>query len=321
MREPAPLIALPNRPAPKGAAASWVMAKDGVRLRVGWFPAEGAPRGSVVLSPGRTEPIEKYFEVIQDFTSRGFVVLCHDWRGQGLSQRLVAKDPMKGEAQGWRPFLADLNVILAEFSDDLPKPWLAVGHSMGGGLTLLALAEGETRFAATVLSAPMAGVNLAGRGRGSMLGLARLLKLMGLGQAYAIGRMSPFADTFETQVLTHDRGRWQDFRDLIDAEPSLALFGPTWNWIAFALELSIRVEASPRIDQLATPLAILAAEDEKLVDNAAAEAVARRAPQGAFSVVGGAYHEILMETEPRRAQFFAVFDGIANDLSPVQPLA
>ena len=151
MREPAPLIALPTRPAPKGATASWVMAKDGVRLRVGWFPAQGAPRGSVVLSTGRTESIEKYFEVIQDFTSRGFVVLCHDWRGQGLSQRLVAKDPMKGEAQGWRPFLSDLHVILAEFSDDLPKPWLAVGHSMGGGLTLLALAEGETRFAATVL--------------------------------------------------------------------------------------------------------------------------------------------------------------------------
>ena len=167
----------------------------------------------------------------------------------------------------------------------------------------------------------MSWVNLAGRGRGSTLGLARLLKRIGLGQAYAIGRMSPFTDTFETQVLTHDRGRWQDFRDLIDADPSLALFGPTWNWIAFALELSIRVEASPRIDQLATPLAILAAEDEKLVDNAAAEAVARRAPKGAFSVVGGAYHEILMETDPRRAQFFDVFDRIAKGVSPDQSRA
>ena len=55
--------------------------------------------------------------------------------------------------------------------------------------------------------------------------------------------------------------------------------------------------------------------------NAAAEAVARRAPHGAFSVVGGAYHEILMETDPRRAQFFDVFDRIAKGVSPDQSRA
>ena len=40
------------------------------------------PPGKVVLSGGRTEPIEKYFEVIEDLTGRGFVVLAHDWRGR-----------------------------------------------------------------------------------------------------------------------------------------------------------------------------------------------------------------------------------------------
>jgi alpha-beta hydrolase superfamily lysophospholipase len=44
---------------------------------------DGPPRGSVVVSPGRSEPIEKYFEVVQDLLDRGFVVLVHDWRGQG----------------------------------------------------------------------------------------------------------------------------------------------------------------------------------------------------------------------------------------------
>jgi lysophospholipase len=48
---------------------------------------KGANRGSVVVSPGRSEPIEKYFEVVQDLLDRGFVVLVHDWRGQGLSHR------------------------------------------------------------------------------------------------------------------------------------------------------------------------------------------------------------------------------------------
>ena len=39
-------------------------------------------RGTVVLSPGRTEPIEKYYEVIGNFLARGWCVLTHDWRGQ-----------------------------------------------------------------------------------------------------------------------------------------------------------------------------------------------------------------------------------------------
>ena len=40
----------------------------------------------------------------------------------------------------------------------MPKPWVAVAHSMGGCLTLLAMAHGEDRFAGAVLSAPMLGI-------------------------------------------------------------------------------------------------------------------------------------------------------------------
>ncbi|MNN70693.1 hypothetical protein D3C81_1865640 [compost metagenome] len=36
------------------------------------------PRGTVVLSPGRTEPIEKYFEVIGNFLARGVLACIAD---------------------------------------------------------------------------------------------------------------------------------------------------------------------------------------------------------------------------------------------------
>jgi lysophospholipase len=81
--EAAPLYAANGVTTPPGQA-EWFEGSDGLRLRAALFPAEN-PRGSVVLSGGRTEFIEKYLEVIGEFVGRGFTVLTHDWRGQGLS--------------------------------------------------------------------------------------------------------------------------------------------------------------------------------------------------------------------------------------------
>ena len=82
-----------------------------------------------MLSGGRTEVIEKYFEVIQDFLDRGFVVLAHDWRGQGLSHRALG-DPLKGHADGSKAFLDDFRILLDAYASRLPKPWVAVAHSI-----------------------------------------------------------------------------------------------------------------------------------------------------------------------------------------------
>ena len=63
MSDPAPLYETTEAPVPPGAEPAWLSASDGVRLRVALYPV-ASPRGTVVLSPGRTEPIEKYHEVI-----------------------------------------------------------------------------------------------------------------------------------------------------------------------------------------------------------------------------------------------------------------
>ena len=88
----APLMGVPGASAPPGGSGEWFRGAGGLRLRAAfWTPSTLAarkPRGTVIVSPGRTEPIEKYFEVIGNFLARGWCVLAHDWRGQGLSARL-----------------------------------------------------------------------------------------------------------------------------------------------------------------------------------------------------------------------------------------
>src|SRR5581483_11986932 len=101
MLEPAPLVETPLAKAPPGGGAWWFTGAGGARLRAALFepPRGGRVRGAIVLSGGRTEPIEKYYELIGELLDRGFVVLAHDWRGQGLSQRELS-DPLKGHARG-----------------------------------------------------------------------------------------------------------------------------------------------------------------------------------------------------------------------------
>jgi lysophospholipase len=305
--ERAPLLSIPEASAPADGVAEWVTGEGGVRLRAALFACD-SPRGSVVLSPGRTEPIEKYFEVIGELRGRGFTVLIHDWRGQGLSARL-APDPLRGHASAWRSYMGDFQRVVEQFEGRLPKPWIALGHSMGGALTAVALAEGEDRFAGAVLSAPMLGLNLAGKPAGLVRGLAWGLSRLSARAGYAAGPGLPLYGAFEGNVLTHDRGRWDRTVALLTAHPELRLGGPTWGWLELAFTVSARLAGA----RLALPLLVVTAQEERLVDNAAARAFCGRAAKGAWVEIEGSRHELLMETDARRAVFWRAFDRFADE--------
>lgn len=316
MVEPAPLIETPLAKAPPGGGASWFSGAGGARLRAAVFNPPGRARGSIVLSPGRTEVIEKYYEFIGDLLERGFVVLVHDWRGQGLSHHDLP-DRLKGHANGFKPFLDDYRALLNTYQSQLPKPWVAVGHSMGGCLTLLAMAQGETRFASAILSAPMLGMQTGKVKISTARRLAALNVMLGRGRLYVQNQPGkPFDDTFEGNLLTHDRARFDRGCSLIAAEPKLALGAPTWGWLDFAFRATNWLAQPDRLRAVTAPVVIVAAEHDKLVDNAAQAAAARNLPQGQFVTVPGAFHEILMETDPMRNFFQRTLDSLTGRTAP-----
>ena len=299
---------------PEGAAAEWVIGAGGARLRAALFVPKGPVRGSVVVNPGRTEAIENYCEVAEHLTSLGFVVLAHDWRGQGLAHRALA-DRRLGHARGFGEFLADYAAILDAFAARLPRPWIVLGHSMGGCLSLLAMAEGEARFSGAVLSAPMLGLRTGGVPLPVARGLARAFTVLGLG-----GRATPgpadAPSTFETNVVTHDRARFARNEAVVAACPDLALGLPTWGWLDFAFAATSILQRGRGVPRLAIPLTVVAAGDDLLVDNRAAEAVTARALQGRYVEIPGAYHEILQETDAVQAVFWREFDAVADRVAP-----
>ena len=89
------LTSIPANPVPDGAFVSTVSKPDGRELRFARFSPPPGRKGTVCLFQGRSEFIEKYFEVVRDLQARGFAVATLDWRGQGLSERALS-DPRKG---------------------------------------------------------------------------------------------------------------------------------------------------------------------------------------------------------------------------------
>jgi lysophospholipase len=294
--------------------AEWFEGAGGARLRAALFPATAVtPRGSVVVHPGRTEPIEKYFEVVDVLRARGFAVLVHDWRGQGLSHRMLP-NRLPGHAEGFADFLTDHDRLLTTFETRLPRPWISLGHSMGGCLAMLVLSEGETRYAGAILSAPMLGLSLGKTPMAAARMLAAANRTFGRGGRLARAD-SDVTESFESNILTHDPVRYARNVAQVEACPNLALGGPTWGWLDFALTATDRLQLGSGVPRVTIPVTIAAAGEEKLVDNAGARKVAARFSGGRFVEIPGAYHEILQELDAIQAPFWAEFDALSAKLA------
>jgi alpha-beta hydrolase superfamily lysophospholipase len=136
----------------------------GIRLRTArWILPDAEAHGTVLLAQGRTEFIEKYYEVIAELLQRGLSVVTFDWRGQGLSSRQLA-DPLKGHINDFSEFDADIACVVTKvLQEHGTKPYFALAHSMGGNITLRYLRDYPHEFDRAVLPAPMLAVKTAMR--------------------------------------------------------------------------------------------------------------------------------------------------------------
>ena len=312
----APLMSVPGASAPPNGIGEWYRGAGGLRLRAALWRPEGQPRGTVVLSTGRTEPIEKYYETVADLLARDFAVLAHDWRGQGLSARLLP-DRLKGHGRAVEEYIDDFSRLLDTYEAAAPKPWIMVGHSMGGCLNLLSLESGESRFAGAVLSSPMLRLKTGKRSLWSVRFAARWNVRHGKAGDYVLDEYDdPFEHTFSKDSLTHDEHRYERWREQLYACPHLAVGGITWGWLHFAVDAGERALKPKALRRVRIPLTIVQAANDDRVWKTTAKWAAKRIPNGRYVEVPRAKHEVLMELDDMREQFFREFDDMADRVAP-----
>lgn len=284
-------------------------AADGRRLRFGIRPASH-PRGAVVLLPGRSEFLEKYAETAADLGARRLAVYALDWRGQGLSDRPLP-DPQKGHIAAYEAHLADLEQFLAEVAGPAPAPRLILGHSMGAHIALRYMAERTDAAAGAVLTSPMVDIIPGPWPRPLARGLTAAAVARGWRERYAFGERPYRPKTgkrFGRNALTSDSRRYLGEAAMIAANPALALGGVTWGWLAATYASVDRLRDPAAAARIAAPVLMVAAGRDRVVSNAAQAAVCRRMPRCRRVVLPTARHEILMERDAIRSEFWALFD-------------
>ena len=339
------LIDLPDNPVPKGATCGIVETPDRIKIRFAHWPASNEVRkGTVTVLQGRGEFIEKYFEVIEDLRRRGFSVVTFDWRGQGGSDRLT-RNPRRGHVSSYAKYRLDLRTVLKSVSlATYPGPHFVLAHSTAALIVLSDAERLRTMLDRAVLIAPLLGISPGawgkepgGIGRAilrtvslGLLGrpklrakapktsalvekigfpLARLLSFLGFGRLFVPGARAYPQVSFETNRQTSDRTRFERFQKVLEKAPELGIGGPTLGWLNASARAMLALRKRTAGPAIRLPCLVFGAGKDRIVSTPLIEDFVSRSKAAAYIEIPGAEHEILMERDEFRDQFWAAFDA------------
>ncbi|MEB6607841.1 alpha/beta fold hydrolase [Aeromonas sanarellii] len=276
--------------------------KDGITIRYAALRQAKVDRAILIVN-GRVESYLKYQELAWDLWRQGYSLYLIDHRGQGLSGRMLV-DPEKGYVDQFDDYVVDLKQFHDEvIAQDKPAKLFLLAHSMGGAISARYLERWPGDIQAAVLSSPMMGINLGGLPKWLAKGLAATMGRVGgwFGEApYGPGQ-GPYEDHgFADNELTHSEARYQAFRQVYAQHPQIRLGGATAHWIHQGIAGSDAAVADA--GAIKTPLLVLQAGDDSVVDNAAQDAFCAnaRCEGGKPLRIEGAWHELFIEADPQR---------------------
>lgn len=292
------------RKIPEKAVESWWQAEDGWEIRrIDWPSLSDAqPRGSLLFLPGRGDHYEKYLETLDHWAHAGWNVTSIDWRGQGLSGRILENRNV-GYIEDFSVWIADLKYFWNIWKAETPAPHVLVAHSMGGHLAMRALVERAVDPVAITLSAPMLGIRPSGVPLSWSHAFAKLMLRMGRGKHPAWKDsekpLSPIA--LRQKILTHSDRRYEDEFFWWNERPDVRLGPPCWRWLERAFASTARLQKRGTLENMERPVLLLAAKFDQLVSTKRIIEDHERLPNSELHCFGlNAAHELLREADEVR---------------------
>jgi lysophospholipase len=181
---------------------------------------------------------------------------------------------------------------------------------MGASVLLRIARKGSRWFDRMVLSAPM--IDLAGfRGSRFLRATARVLRFAGLRSRYVPGgNATPLsAGPYIGNPLTSDPVRHARTKAVLEAAPALGIGSPTVGWADAAYSVINDFNDPAYPGKIRQPLMMVAAGRDEIVSTSAIEDFAIRLRAGSHLIIAGSRHELMMEQDRYRIQFWAAFDA------------
>lgn len=254
-------------------------ATDGLDLFVRRWRAEGAAhQWTVVIVHGLGEHSGRYAHVAEWFAPLGATVYAMDLRGHGRS------GGQRGHAPSLQALLDDIDAVVQHAREESGAPAVLLGHSFGGLLAIAYALDRPQHIDRAIFSAPLLRlkVRVPGWKRAAADVLPRIAPTLSMSNEVDPGLLSrePSIETaYRNDPLVHDRLTTRLGQTIAHAE----------DFIALAPELRV-------------PFLLLHGGDDRIVDPVGSRRFFARAtaPERAFCLYPGMYHEILNEVDHER---------------------
>jgi alpha-beta hydrolase superfamily lysophospholipase len=253
---------------------------DGLDLYLRRWQAEDVPhRWTFVVVHGLGEHGGRYQHLAEWFTPLGATVYAMDHRGHGRS------GGQRGHAPSLNVLLDDIDAVVVRARTESGGPVVLIGHSFGGLLAIAYALKNPDHLDKAIFSAPalIARVKVPAWKRT----LASVLP--------KVAPKASFANEIDANVLSHDPANAPAYRSdpLVHNRITAGLYGDT---------IARGEEFITRAAELRVPFLLLHGRDDQIVDPVGSQRFFARAtaPERAFCVYPGFYHEIFNEVDRER---------------------
>lgn len=266
----------------------------------------------LIILPGRSEPLEKYAEVVYDLNNGSlkneYKFFLMDHRGQGSSGRMIEKDPLdyfKGHVDQFENYSKDVKIFfdsIVNNSGCTEKNLLA--HSLGAGIAVDFIQKNPEYIDRAFLSSPMLKIQT----EPYSYSIARTIVLAsmagGLGNNFAIGQ-KPYTGVrnFEQNKFTSSKERYDMTMDIFETFPKTKLGGVTNRWLNEVMSGTWRMRF--KYSELKIPLRVAHAGIEKYSDKSEMIKLCEEAPYCNRIYLETSKHEVLMDRDINRNIIFS----------------
>ena len=291
----------------------FMVTPDQQSLRYGiWYTPKEKQKGSILLLNGRREFMEKYSETIEELNHQRFNVYSFDWRGQGLSSRMLA-NRHKGFIDDYDVYLNDLNMFVTKIvMPESVHPLIIIAHSMGAHIALRFMHDQPDTVDMAVLTSPMIDIFESSLYRRVVKLITRIAIKTGFSHSYTIGSGDYTDEKFKGNELTSDPVRFTDAKKAITKNPDLALGGPTYGWLSATLISTDILIQQGFAAKVTTPILMVIAGNDKIVSIKSQKKFCTMLPNCRLKEISGARHEIFKETDAVRSIFWREFNRFTH---------
>ena len=291
----------------------FMVTPDQQSLRYGiWYTSKEKQKGSILLLNGRREFMEKYSETIEELNHQRFNVYSFDWRGQGLSSRMLA-NRHKGFIDDYDVYLNDLNMFVTKIvMPESVHPLIIIAHSMGAHIALRFMHDQPDTVDMAVLTSPMIDIFESSLYRRVVKLITRIAIKTGFSHSYTIGSGDYTDEKFKGNKLTSDPVRFTDAKKAITKNPDLALGGPTYGWLSATLISTDILIQQGFAAKVTTPILMVIAGNDKIVSIKSQKKFCTMLPNCRLKEISGARHEIFKETDAVRSIFWHEFNRFTH---------